>query len=81
MEGSNFRQVVRLASLLMRMKGHERQMEAFEQDDEKHGSADPAGGVSRSSTREKCRPALWGPRYLEAAVCHDVLETKGVSDG
>jgi hypothetical protein len=31
MQDSNFRQVVRLTSLLMRMKRHERQMEAFEQ--------------------------------------------------
>jgi hypothetical protein len=64
MEGSNFRQVARLVRLLMRMKGHERQMEAFEQDDEKHGSADPAGQVSRSSTREKCRPRLVGSALL-----------------
>ena len=35
MEDSNFRQVSRLTSLLMRMKRHERQMEAFEQVDEK----------------------------------------------
>jgi hypothetical protein len=35
MEDSNFRQVARLTSLLMRMKRHERQMEAFEQVDEK----------------------------------------------
>jgi hypothetical protein len=31
MEDSNFRQVSRLTSLLMRMKSHERQMEALEQ--------------------------------------------------
>jgi hypothetical protein len=31
MEDSNFRQVPRLTSLLMRMKWHELQMEAFEE--------------------------------------------------
>jgi hypothetical protein len=40
MEDSNFRQVSRLTSLLMRMKRHERQMEALERDGEKHGGAD-----------------------------------------
>jgi hypothetical protein len=35
MEDSNFRQVVRVTSLLMRIKRQERQMEAFEEDDEK----------------------------------------------
>jgi flagellar basal body rod protein FlgF len=35
MEDSNFRQVARLTSLLTRMKRHERQMEAFEEVDEK----------------------------------------------
>jgi hypothetical protein len=45
MQDSNFRQVVRLTSLLMRMKRHERQMEAFE----------------------------------STAVCHDVLEKKGLA--
>jgi len=40
MQDSNFRQVVRLTSLLMRMKRHERQMEALERDGEKHGGAD-----------------------------------------
>jgi hypothetical protein len=46
MQDSNFRQVTRLTSLLMRMKRQERQMEALE----------------------------------NATVCHDVLETKGVSN-
>jgi len=35
MEDSNFRQVARVTSLLMRMKRQERQMEALEQVDEK----------------------------------------------
>jgi hypothetical protein len=35
MEDSNFRQVVRVTSLLLRIKRQERQMEAFEEDDEK----------------------------------------------
>jgi hypothetical protein len=37
MQASNFREVRRVTKLLRKIKRHERQMEALEQGDEKHG--------------------------------------------
>jgi hypothetical protein len=40
MQDSNFREVRRITSLLLKLKRHQRKMEALEQDDQKDGSAD-----------------------------------------
>ena len=40
MQDSNFREVRRLTNLLLKLKRHERKMEALEQEDEKEGGSD-----------------------------------------